>query len=202
LKVERNHSNRAGLVFDDQALVERAQAGQVEALGRLIAKYQDRIYTLALRLAGNEDAALELSQTTFLKCMQGLSGFRGKSGFYTWLVRILINVAADYRRRGQRYHHVSIDGQVEQWLPASQGAGLLKNSPSKALESKELQEMIWQAVDRLEDPFRQVLLLREVEGFDYRQISQVLEISVGTVKSRLHRAREALRKMLLPYLRG
>jgi len=196
--VTSGNSNQPELTFDDRTLVRRAQAGQMADLGRLIARYQDRIYNLAYRLTGDQDNALDVVQQTFLKCVQSLATFRGKSGFYTWLVRILINTAHDMRRKETRQRSGRFDQQVRQWLAGSQAEGLLDDN---YLETKELEQIVWQMFEMLLQHHQQILLLKELEGFDYNQISKALDIPIGTVKSRLHRAREALRELLLPYLR-
>ena len=197
ITVQSSGLDSSELTFDDRTLVQRAKAGQSQALSQLIAKYQDRIYNLAYRFTGSDDMALDLSQETFLKCIQALNTFAGKSSFYTWLVRILINAGHDLRRKNSRNQAIQLDGQVADWLAARQ-----RNNPTErnSLETQELQEMVWQGMAGLDQQHRQILLLRELEGFDYSQLSEILEISIGTVKSRLHRARAALRELLLPYL--
>ena len=190
--------------FDDAVLVRQCQKGDLTAFEPLVVKYQDRIYNLCWRLCGDRDAAEDLTQEAFLKAFEALAQFRGRSGFFTWLYRIAANLALSYRRRERRQINVSAPGLWDD-LP-TQAAGLRgvvsmrQNQPDAIAESKETRELVWQAIQMLDDDQRTVLVLRDMEGLEYTEAAAVLGVPVGTVKSRLHRARMAVRERLLGVL--
>jgi len=190
--------------FDDAVLVRQCQKGDLTAFEPLVVKYQDRIFNLCWRLCGDRQAAEDLTQEAFLKAFEGLGQFRGRSGFFTWLYRIAANLALSYRRNERRQINIGSSGSLEDL--AGQAAKLRKvvaleqERSDTALEREETRRLVWEAIQSLEDGYREVLVLRDMEAFDYAQIAQVLQLPVGTVKSRLHRARMALRDKLLGVL--
>jgi RNA polymerase sigma-70 factor (ECF subfamily) len=155
------------------------------------------VYGLALNLLGDRDEALDLSQEVFLRVFRTLSSFRGQSALRTWIYRIVVNQARNRQRWWRRRHRadqVSLDEHLKQCGELESKQDVL---PDRLLASKETAARIWQALDRLPFDQRTALILREIDGLRYEEIAFSLDIAVGTVKSRLTRARQALRADLL-----
>ena len=192
---------KATILFEDELLVERCRKGDMQAFGSLVAKYQDRILNMIYRMCGRWADAEELAQETFLKALERMGQFRGHSGFYTWLFRIAANLTISHRRRAGRISFNSltssddVDGTQAEALTSALAARR-EASPAAAAEAAENSRRIAQALEGLEDDFRLVLVLRDIEEMDYAQIAKVLELPAGTVKSRLHRARLMLKEKL------
>jgi len=187
--------------FEDAALVERARKGDMQAFGALVAKYQERVLNVVHRLCGRWADAEELAQEAFLKAMERISQFRGSSGFYTWLFRIAVNLTVSHRRRAGRlgFRSLAAGEESDPTLADSLTSGLAERreaSPPDAAAGEERTERVRRALDELEDEFRMVIVLRDIEEMDYGQIARVLELPPGTVKSRLHRARMLLKEKL------
>lgn len=172
----------------------------MSAFGTLIGRYEHRFFNALLRMVGNYDDAQELAQESFVRAMQGLKRFRGNSAFYTWLYRIGFNLAINHCRRNQRVKLCSIERQNG----AIGGQASVLNavadpnavSPLVQTQVNEMHERVLAAIEALDEQFRAVVVLRDIEQLDYAQIAAILEVPVGTVKSRLFRARMALRKEL------
>jgi len=184
-----------------ESLVARSREGDMQAFGELVAKYSDRVYNLTFRMCGRRADAEELTQETFLKALERISQFRGNSHFYTWLFRIAANLTISHRRRRSRVKFHSMndsedgsDAKVD--LFTMDIAKRRTPRPDSAAMSDEISSKISAALDELDDEFRIAVLLRDVEGLDYADIAKVLNVPVGTVKSRLHRARLLLRGKL------
>jgi RNA polymerase sigma-70 factor (ECF subfamily) len=189
------------LAFEDAALVDKAQEGDMTAYGALVAKYQDRIYNLVYRMCGRSADAEELAQETFLKALERIHQFRGNSQFYTWLFRIAANLTISHRRRKGRVKFHSLTGPEE--YDEAQSVSLTANlaekrcpPPDSSAIRSETQGRIFEALEQLEDEFRVVVVLRDIENMDYAGMADVLNVPVGTIKSRLHRARCILRDKL------
>lgn len=181
----------------EAALIERCAAGEEAACAELVATHQRMVYSLALNLLGDRDEALDISQEVFLRVFRTLSGFRGRSALRTWIYRIVVNQVRNRQRwwrRRRRGDEVSLDEHLRHCgeLEATQDV-----LPDRLLASKETAAQIWQALDRLPFDQRTALILREVDGLHYDEIAYSLDIAIGTVKSRLTRARQALRADLL-----
>jgi RNA polymerase sigma-70 factor (ECF subfamily) len=182
----------------EAALIERCAAGDEAACAELVATHQRMVYNLSLHLLGDRDEALDLSQEVFLRVFRTLSGFRGQSALRTWIYRIVINQARNRQRWWRRRHkadQVSLDEHLQQF-----GDLESKNdpdTPDRTLARKETAARIWAALDHLPFDQRTALILREIDGLRYDEIAYSLGIAVGTVKSRLTRARQALREELL-----
>lgn len=194
-------TSRETISFEDATLVEQVRKGDMQAFGALVAKYQDRIYNLALRMCGRPSDAEELAQETFLKALERISQFRGSSQFYTWLFRIAANLAISHRRRAGRVRFQALDGPEEgdQNQAAALTAAMAQRreaAPEASIMSAETRQRVTRALEELDDEFRLVVVLRDVEDMDYGQIAQVLGLPTGTVKSRLHRARCILKDKL------
>ena len=185
--------------FQDTALIDRYRKGDVQAFGLLIAKYQDQILNLIYRLCGNLSDAEELAQEVFLKAMQKIGQFRGESKFYTWLFRIAANMAISHRRHGGKIKFRPIvTGEDSQQSGTSAGnlADSREPAPWATVMNQELAQRIQQALDALDDEHRLIVVLRDVHDMDYEEIAQVLEVPLGTIKSRLHRSRLILKDKL------
>ena len=181
----------------EAVLVERCASGDESACGELVAAHQRMVFGLALHLLGDRDEALDLSQEVFLRVFRTISTFRGQSALRTWIYRIVVNQARNRQRWWRRRHRaeqVSLDEHLQQFGDMESSADVL---PDRLLASKETAARIWQALDRLPFDQRTALILREVDGLRYEEIAFSLGVAVGTVKSRLTRARQALRADLL-----
>lgn len=165
-------------------------------MAALIQRYQDRLYNSLLKICGNPDDALELAQDTFVKAIENIGQFRRDSSFYTWLFRIGMNLALNFCRRRGSVHFAPLEDRLEA------AATVDKNSlePSQLAQKKEIAALLMDALTRLDDDYRAVIVLRDIEQMTYEQIADVLECELGTVKSRLSRARAQLRQMLEPVL--
>lgn len=195
-------ARRGGTIaFEDAVLVDRCRKGDMQAFGALVAKYQDRIFNMICRMVSRRADAEELAQDTFLKALERISQFRGQSQFYTWLFRIAANLAISYRRRGGRvkFQSLSASEDFEQSqadaLTAAM-AGRRNPGPDTAVVAAETSRRVLEALEELDDEYRLVVVLCDIEEMDYAQIADVLDVPVGTVKSRLHRARCILRDKL------
>lgn len=181
----------------EAALIERCASGDQAACAELVATHQRMVFGLALHLLGDRDEALDLSQEVFLRIFRTISGFRGQSALRTWIYRIVVNQARNRQRWWRRRHRaeqVSLDDHLAQFGELESKGDVL---PDRLLASKETAACIWQALDRLPFDQRTALVLREVDGLRYEEIAFSLGVAVGTVKSRLTRARQALRTELL-----
>ncbi|MFQ5489963.1 MAG: RNA polymerase sigma factor [Phycisphaerae bacterium] len=189
------------------ALARRLQAGDMSAFAELIQRYQDRVYNTVWRICGHAEDARDLTQDAFLKAHQSIGSFRGQATFYTWLFRIAVNLTLSSRRAARRRGTVSLDAPLQATSGNHQASNLAArmqdpspHDPSDRQAATELHDQVVGALNKLDEEFRAVVVLRDMEGFDYRQIAEALGIAPGTVKSRLHRARSALRDMLEPML--
>src|SRR5215212_7079156 len=181
----------------EAALIQRCTAHDEDACAELVTEHQRMVYQLSLNLLGDHNEALDLSQEVFLLVFRTIHNFRGQSALRTWIYRIVINQARNRQRWWRRRHRaqqVSLDEHIRDHgeLPAPGGAG----SPDRALGQKQLGERIRTALERLPFDQRTAIVLREIDGLSYEDIGFSLGIAVGTVKSRLARAREALRAQL------
>lgn len=181
----------------DELLVAQAQRGSADAFGQLVERHQDALFNGICRMVSRREDAEDLAQETFVKAFRNVAGFQGRSSFYTWLYSIAVNVVISHRRKmgsRRRLAHVSLHERA--------GHGVTmdvvdrSDPPEAASEQRELGERIEQAIAELDEDYRTVVVLRDIEGFDYRTIATVLACPQGTVKSRLHRARLALRELL------
>jgi RNA polymerase sigma-70 factor (ECF subfamily) len=182
-------------------LVGELQAGSAEAFDALVTHYHAVIYNLALRILGDAGDAADATQEVFLKAFRGLRGFRGSSSIRTWLYRIALREASNFRR--WRWRHQRNQTSVELVDPAELRAEEPNGaSPFDRLAAREVQGMVREALRSVPEPFRAALVLRDIEGLSYEELAEVLEVPVGTVKSRILRGRRALREILGPALEG
>lgn len=179
--------------MDEQKLISLAQKGDQAAFEQLLDHYQKPVYHQALRLVGNPEDAADVTQEVFLKVWKHLPSFRGESSFSTWLYRLTDNAALDLiRREKKRRGDSSLDDEEGALtLPADPAP-----TPHQAIEQKELHQAVAEGLAQLSEEHRQVLVMREINGLSYEQIGSILDLSPGTVKSRIARARISLAKFL------
>jgi len=181
----------------EAVLISRCAAGEEMACTELVNEYQRMVFHLALHMLGDHDEALDLSQEVFLNVFRTIGRFRGQSSLRTWIYRIVVNQARNRQRWWRRRHRanqVSLEERIEKtgdMPPASELDG-----PDRMFGQRELARRIWGALDELPFEQRTVMILREIDGLSYEEIAFSLGVAVGTVKSRLTRAREALRSQL------
>lgn len=185
----------------DRLLVERAKQGDKRSFGMLVSKYQRKLFRLILRLVHNQTEAEDVVQETFIKAYRALHQFRGDAAFYTWLYRIGINTARNFLDNRGRKVLTATDMTAEQVESFGEGENLRDiNTPESVLASKQIAQTVHLAIDDLPDDLRSALLLREVEGLSYEEIAMAMACPVGTVRSRIFRAREAVAVRLRPLL--
>jgi RNA polymerase sigma-70 factor (ECF subfamily) len=180
---------------DDASLIAATLAGDTAAFGRLVAAYQDRLYNSLLRVLGSAEDAADIVQDAFVQAFTKLNTFRGSSAFYTWLYRIAFNLAMSHARRGHRT--ASLDDRK-----ALVGEEPMDGQPTAeaGVMQQERAELVHAALGALSMDYRQILVLREIDGCRYDEIAEILELPVGTVRSRLFRARLQMRDLLAPRL--
>ncbi|MCH8912834.1 MAG: sigma-70 family RNA polymerase sigma factor [Planctomycetes bacterium] len=199
--------------FEDAALVRKIQEGDVDAFEHLVLKYQDRVYNICLRTVGHAEDARDLAQETFLKAFDAISRFEHKSSFYTWLFRIAVNLSISSRRRDRKIKMLSLSGGdgepgLESRLADTDQAARLRGEvrdnemlePPEELKRRETQQAVAGALRQLDEDQRVILVLRDIESLDYKAIAEILDLPLGTVRSRLHRARLAMRDLLRPVM--
>jgi RNA polymerase sigma-70 factor (ECF subfamily) len=185
----------------DLALVERVKRGDKAAFDLLVIKYQSRIINLVSRFVRNHSDAQDVTQDAFIKAYRALPNFRGESAFYTWLYRIAVNTAKNFlalqvsRRTADMEPDVSEMEQID-------GSDTLKDlaTPEHLLLTKEIQDTVVRAIDDLPEDLRTAISLRELEGLSYEEIAEAMNCPIGTVRSRIFRAREAIDKVLEPLI--
>lgn len=185
----------------DQLLVERAQRGDKHAFELLVAKYQRKLARLLSRFIRDAAEVEDVSQEAFIKAYRALPSFRGESAFYTWLYRIGINTAKNYLvAQGRRAPTVTVfDNEEAEGFDAGEELRDV-NTPENALMSKQIAETVNSAVEALPEELRTAITLREIEGLSYEDIAQVMNCPIGTVRSRIFRARDAISEKLKPLL--
>ncbi len=182
--------------ISEEILIEQVKKGDPDAFEELVARYETRIYTIAYRYIGNYDDAGDLAQEALLRVYRSIGGFRGESSFLTWLYRVVTNVCKDELRRRAKERTVSMEEMLEKGKspPAD---GTVNGSPEEAVLSREWQEEVQQVLNSLTEEHRTIVVMRDIQGYSYEEIAFFLECSLGTVKSRLSRARQALKDRLL-----
>lgn len=180
--------------MDEKHIMSRARRGELSAFEELVRLYEKRVYMVALRSTGTPEDAADITQEVFLRAWRSIESFRGDSGFSTWLFRITMNLCVDFARHKQVQPQTQpLVGEDETERPIPDHAP----TPEEHLENRELGRELAAALDEVSEEHRQIVLLRDVDGMSYTEIAETLEISEGTVKSRLSRARLALRAILL-----
>lgn len=184
---------------NDKELVERAQQGDTRAFDLLVQKYQFKVVNLVSRYVRTEEAQ-DVAQEAFIKAYRGLKNFRGDAAFYTWLYRIAVNSAKNYllsASRRQSDHQVDVED-----AEFFDDATVLRDhaTPDRVLQSQELEKKLFEVMNQLPDDLKMAITLRELEGMSYEQIAEAMECPIGTVRSRIFRAREAIDKVVQPLM--
>ena len=189
-----NDSERGDQAVDEKHILTRARRGDVDAFEELVRLYEKRVYAVALRSSGCPEDAADIVQEVFLRAWRSIESFRGDSGFTTWLFRITMNLCVDHARHkhAQPQTQPLVVGEEDAERPIPDTAP----TPEEHLENSELGRELAAALDEVSEEHRRIVLLRDVSGLSYTEIAEVLDISEGTVKSRLSRARIALRTIL------
>ena len=186
--------------LDDRALVARTQDGDRAAFAALVERYQERVLNVVYRRLDDRDLALDVAQEVFFKAYRGLNGFRGGSQFYTWLFRIALNEAVSAHRKHARHRRAgSLNAPGADGEPGQDPADVTYD-PAAEAERTDDQAMVQRAIAALEEDLARVILLRDIDGLSYQEIAEVLEVPLGSVKSRIHRARRALKAQLTQVL--
>lgn len=184
----------------DAELVERVQKGDKRAFDLLVSKYQNKIFVIISRFISDQAEVYDVAQDTFIKAYRALPNFRGDSQFYTWIYRIAINTAKNYlTAKGRRPPASDIDSQEAESFGIA--TALKENaSPEKLLMRDELKQVIFATIEQLPDDLKTAITLREMEGLSYEEIAESMECPVGTVRSRIFRAREAIDESIKPLM--
>ena len=178
-------------------MIRQVVAGDVNAFEKLVLEYERNVYAIALRMTANPEDASDMTQEAFIKAFNSLSGYRGESKFSVWLYRIVSNVCLDFLRSRNRRPTVSLSVEDEDGEETEMDVADESQSPELLLERSLTRDSVRRGLDSLPPEYRQILLLREIEGFSYEEISQTLSLEVGTVKSRIFRARKKLCAFLI-----
>ncbi len=195
-------SSVPSISIDDNELIERCRRGDSAALERLVLKYQKRLFNVIKRICPNPDDAAELTQETFVKIIENIGKFKGRSSFYTWAFRIAVNLTLNHCRRGGKLGFRSMD--AEESGASDRAATALRDylvdnrspDPAAVAQNHELCEVAVRALGQLEESQRAIIVLRDIEGMSYAQMTDVLGIELGTVRSRLSRARGHFRQVV------
>jgi RNA polymerase sigma-70 factor (ECF subfamily) len=174
--------------MDDIEVIRKFKHGEAAAFNDIVLKYQDRIFNLCLYMLRDTHDAQDAAQDSFIKACRALHDFSPDASLYTWIYRIAMNTCLDYRRK-------RIQGRVDSHSIAEDMPSL-RPSPERLYESKEISEAVREALQQIPEKLRAAIVLREIDGLSYEEIAEILDISAGTVKSRISRAREELRRLL------
>lgn len=187
---------------DDRRLISEALAGRTDSFGELVLRYQDRLFHVANRVVDNPDDALDVVQDTFVSAYQSLASFKGDAEFFTWLYRIAFNTAISAKRR--KRPTISLDAGRVGGSGKSEETGIDPEdraadvAPDAAMERSEDERLLTAAIAKLSQEHRAVLLMKDIDGLKYEDIAEAMRVPIGTVRSRLHRARLELRNLLEP----
>ena len=178
--------------YNEQKLIQRASGGDPAAFNRLMAQHEKKMYAVALRMFGNREDAQDCLQEAMLRVYRAIGSFKGQSSFSTWLYRITMNTCLDELRRKKNKQSTSLDNLLEQgWSPSDD-----EGTPEKHAVRAEMRRELNQAIQELPEDMRSAVVLRDIQGFSYDEIAEALGVNVGTIKSRISRAREKLRGKL------
>lgn len=182
---------------EEMLILQQVQKGDVNAFEHLVRAYEKNVYNLSLRMVKNPDDAADMTQEAFIKAYNSLPSFRGDSKFSVWLYRIVSNVCLDFLRSVSRHPTVSLSVENDEGEETELDIPDESQSPEELLERKLTRESVRRGLEALPEDYRQILLLREIQGLSYEEISTILSLELGTVKSRIFRARKKLCEFLL-----
>jgi len=188
----------------DWSIVQRVQAGDVAAFDQLILKYRERLYSVVYHLTSNREDAADLVQDTFIKAFQSINRFNGQSSFFTWIYRIAMNSTLSHLRKSRMRSFFSLEHLDQEDRPAADVVAALvddRHGSDRATVVRELQEKLNEAMQKLSIKHRTVVTLFEIDGLSHQEIADITQCSVGTVRSRLHYAKQLLQSELQAYLR-
>ncbi|MFZ5641905.1 MAG: RNA polymerase sigma factor [Bacillota bacterium] len=184
--------------LSDEVLVEMCKQGDLAAFEQLVEKHQSRVYTIAYRYMGNYADASDLAQEAFIKIYRSLGSYRGEASFQSWMYRLVTNACMDELRRRGRAKTVSIEELMENKKGLTMSRVTTKSRlPEDAVIRRELQREVQNVLNTLSDEHRAIVVMRDIQGYSYEEIAELLQCSLGTVKSRLNRARHVLKEKLL-----
>ncbi len=185
-------------MFDkEQKLIKKCMDGNLKAFDELIEKYEKTAYNIALRMLKNPEDAMDVSQEAFIKIFKSIKTFNFESAFSTWLYRIVTNTCLDFlRKKNTNVYSIdnpiqTEDGEIERDFPDD------SNTPEELYEKKLTKELVNNAIEKLDENHKAVIILRDIQGFSYEEISNILDCSIGTVKSRINRARNNLKEIII-----
>lgn len=181
---------------EEKEIIEQVLAGDTARFELLVENYQSRVYLGLLGMTGNEQDAQDFTQEAFIKAFKKLATFKGQSSFYTWVYRIAFNLVIDYKRKKSNKNTINIDDE-KGGVDSLQTASHYKSEHQHEANSREIQQLILQSMQNLDLKHRQIIILRELEGYSYAEIAKLLDISSGTVMSRLYHARKKVQEDLL-----
>lgn len=185
----------------DWAIVQKVQAGNVGAFDQLVQKYREHIFSVIYNMTSNREDASDLAQETFIKAFQAIARFKGKSSFFTWIYRIAINTTMTFLKKRSRRRFISYE-KIDEEVSNTEIFERLtaKNRSEKGALVSELQEKLNDSLQKLSPKHRTVVILHEIEGLEHAQIAEITKVSVGTVRSRLHYAKQQLQSYLQDYI--
>ncbi|MGF1910575.1 RNA polymerase sigma factor RpoE [Vibrio kasasachensis] len=184
----------------DQVLIERVQSGDKQAFNLLVLRYQNKVCNLISRYVNNPGDVPDVAQEAFIKAYRAIPSFRGESAFYTWLYRIAVNTAKNYIvAQSRRPPAQDVDAEEAEYYENGSALKEISN-PENLTLSKELKQVVFSAIEALPDDLKTAMTLRELDGLSYEEIAAVMDCPVGTVRSRIFRAREAVEKKIQPLL--
>lgn len=185
----------------DWVIVQKVQAGNVGAFDALVQKYREKIFSVVYNMTSNRDDASDITQDTFIKAFQAIGRFKGKSSFFTWIYRIAINTTMTFLKKRGRRRYISYE-KIDEEVSNSEIFERLtaNNRTEKGALLQELQEKLNDSLQKLSPKHRTVVVLHEIEGLDHAEIAEITKTSVGTVRSRLHYAKQELQSYLQDYI--
>ena len=179
--------------MNEEKLISRAAKGDASAFNELLGMHENRMYAVCLRMCGNHEDAQDCLQEAMLRVYRAISGFKGQSTFSTWLYRVTMNTCLDELRRKKNKQSTSLDGLLDAgWSPSDE-----RDTPERHAVRSEMRTEVQRVISELPEDMRAAIVLRDIQGFSYEEISQMLNINVGTIKSRISRGREKLREKFL-----
>ncbi len=200
--VTRTDGSETPAPVEEEALVRKARHGDLEAYDELIRRYQERIYGTIYHMTANHEDANDLAQESFIKAFQALKSFKGGSSFYTWLYRIAVNKTINFLKQRKNRIHMSLnDLDFNTEHDPDLVALISEKTPHREVNLSELQEKLNEAMLKLSEPHRLVVVLHDVQGMAHDEIAKVMDCNIGTVRSRLFYARQQLQALLSDYLK-